>query len=147
MKKNGKFVKRPNQQLSRLYRGKRRFNAKFIRYTAKHLSWALDLKPGDYVATCEGCNRQVKEIQISWSNTGDFNKNWHKKNTKESRQTQHWFINEITVIDTHGNSHGVGYCCYPKETRQQVIDFFKECYLQDVEADEFGEVFNLPTSK
>lgn len=108
----------------RLWKGKGRICKPFL-HDYNLLQWGLALKPGDYFASCCGCNRQVKEItKIHWTNTGLFHN--HRKYSKN------WIISEVSMTDTYGGYHSFpgGGCVLQKETPEQVreynISFIKE---------------------
>jgi hypothetical protein len=108
----------------KLYKGKKRLAMRMM--SARHrdlMQWALSIRPGDYIATCEGCNRKVAKIDfIEWRNEG-----WWSLR----RPNKTWFIGEIDFLDTHGRLHACpgGGCAYPAETPEQVTNYFRESIL------------------
>lgn len=103
----------------KLYRGKKRLAAKFLHSDRqKDLEWALTIKPGDYIGTCEGCNRQVVSIRQIWRNEGQHSR---------GKSNKTWFLDEMVFIDTHGHLHYCpgGGCAFPAEPPQKVTDFFR----------------------
>jgi len=104
----------------RLYKGKKRLAKKLLApRRQKLLLWALSIKPGDYIATCEGCNRKVEKIEESWANEGGW---------RRGKPNKTWVLNEVVFIDTNGRMHHCpgGGCAYPAETPEEVVDYHKE---------------------
>ena len=83
------------------------------------LRWALTIKPGNYIATCEGCNRQVVSVEHRWENVG-----WWTR----CRPNKTWLLSEVCFTDTHGGMHWCpgGGCAYPAETPEEVTSYFRE---------------------
>ena|SRR3990167_3926368 len=101
------------------YKGKKRLAKKAL--SARHLKsikWALSVKVGDYIGTCEGCNRKVAEINPIWDNEGKY----HRRKSNRA-----WFIGEVEFTDTHGRFHNCpgGDCAYPKETPEHITNYFR----------------------
>ena len=103
----------------KIWRGKKRLAMKAMtRQRRKLMEWAVSIKPGDYIATCEGCNRKVAKIDfVGWANEGD----------RRRRPNKTRFVFEVAFEDTHGRLHYCpgGGCAYPAETPQQVTDYFR----------------------
>ncbi len=103
----------------KLWVGKKRLAMR--RMPAQHrrlMQWALSVKPGDYVGTCEGCNRKVAKIDfVDWVNEG----------TWRGRPNKTWFVSEVSFEDTHGRLHHCpgGGCAYPPETPEAVTSYFR----------------------
>lgn len=97
----------------RLYVGKKRLCHPFISYDEPLLRWACSVKPGDYIATCEGMNRKVAEVVPEWRNHGFY--------TSDKRNS-HWFLQEIRFTDTRERWHYCpgGGCALPKESPETV---------------------------
>lgn len=107
----------------RLYRGKKRYAKRLYPGRSEQLLlWALSVKPGDYIATCEGCNRQVVSKEIDRANEGHWNRNRPNKTS---------VIHEVVFTDTRGRWHYCpgGGCAYPAETPEQVTQYFREYIL------------------
>lgn len=115
----------------KLYKGKKRLAMSMM--PARHrklMEWALSIKPGDYIATCEGCNRKVAKIDfIEWRNEGWWNR---------CKPNKTWFVGEVSFEDTHGNLHHCpgGGCAYPAETPQEVTEYFR-AWAFDKASEEF----------
>ena len=107
----------------KLYKGKKRLAMRHL-YASKRkvLQWALTIKPGDYVATCEGFNRKVERIEYCWANFGL----WHAKG-----QNKTWFLDEVIFHDTSGRMHYCpgGGCAYPKETNEQITTYWRDGWV------------------
>lgn len=120
---------------SKIYNGKKRVAYKYIvKSYIPILKWALTVNVGDYIATCEGCNRKVASIKYEFTNIG-----------------KQRVLNEVVFEDTNGGIHYCpgGGCAYPKETRDQVVAY-QDHLLADTElckgwgfvkheVDEYGE--------
>jgi len=118
----------------RWYKGKKRLAKKLLGKQLWLIKWALTIKPGDYIATCEGCNRKVTEVEYDWINEGLFRRG--KKNKTR-------VICEVRFTDTNGQWHNCpgGGCAYPAETPEQVTAYFKEittCWPEKYEKMEVG---------
>ena len=120
---------------SKFYNGKKRIAFKYmVKRDIPILKWALTVNIGDYIATCEGCNRKVANIKYEFANIG-----------------KQRVLNEVVFEDTNGQIHYCpgGGCAYPKEPREQVvayqnslmnnIELCKEWGFVRHEVDEFGE--------
>ncbi len=119
----------------KLYKGKKRICLKHLCSEFKRLlKWALTINVGDYIATCEGCNRKVAKIEYIWYNEAL----WRGKN----KPNAHWWLAEVALTDTNGRYHVCpgGGCALPKETVEQIKSYFKNDWNEDVELDEFGEI-------
>jgi hypothetical protein len=115
--------------LPKLWRGKKRLAKKMLgprafsidnpNRTVRLLRWAMTIKPGDYIATCEGCNRQVASIEPQWKNEGRW---------RRCKLNKTWFLSEVCFTDTRGRLHYCpgGGCAYPKETPEEVTQYFRE---------------------
>jgi len=128
-------IMRPKEKPRKMWKGKKRIalkgTSKWMRTVYK---WLLNAKPGDYVATCEGCNRKIAKIEYEVIQYG-----------------KHRVLNGGGITDTHGRWHscpGSG-CALPPETREQLAAyqdamnadeaFCKEWGFVKREIDEFGE--------
>lgn len=94
----------------RWYHGKKRvvcktFNLQFRRVMA----WAVNVKPGDYISTCQGCNRKVELVRLLRVNIG--------------RRTR--VAIDADFVDTHGCHHDPVTCAGPPWTVAQVISNFR----------------------
>lgn len=78
------------------------------------IKWALSVKPGYYINTCDGCNRKVASIDFI-----DYDDNNQ--------------VREVSFMDTHGRLHHCpgGGCAGPPWTYDAVLNFYKEHYLSD----------------
>jgi len=105
---------------NRLWRGKKRLALSFLGKRISIIDWALGLKGGDYVATCEGCNRRVKEINTLWINEGRF---------KRCKPNKTLIVYEVEVIDSNDNSHYCpgGGCVFPKQSVEEINAYYLEC--------------------
>lgn len=107
----------------KLWRGKKRLAKKVLgRLNSRSntlIQWALTVKPGDYIATCEGCNRQVAKVEPSWYNVGQW---------LHGRPNKTYFLHEVVFTDTRGRMHPCpgGGCAYPAETPEEVTKYFRE---------------------
>lgn len=101
----------------KIYKGKKRL-AKKLLYSRKKrlLEWAVTLQPGDWVASCEGCNRQVKDVTVTWVNEGEFNR---------GKPNKTWVVWEVEVLDTAGGFHTApgGGCVMPPESVKEIEDY------------------------
>jgi hypothetical protein len=109
----------------RLWTGKSRLGKKIVGRYRKILEWAVTIEPGDWIATCEGCNRQVTDIEIYWINEGlsRTTRNYeagHRKNKT-------WAVEEVRFTDTRNRWHSApgGGCAFPKETNEQIEAYYK----------------------
>lgn len=96
----------------KLWKGKKRLALKHLWKGKRHvLEWAITISPGDWIATCEGTNRQVKEVEYSWFHVG--------KRTK--------VLSEVWFTDTRGGTHCCpgGGCALPKETIPEIETYYK----------------------
>jgi len=105
----------------KLYAGKKRLAMRMLPALHRRLiEWALTIKPGQYIGTCDGCNRKVAKIDfVEWRNEGLW---------RRSRPNKTWFVAEVTFEDTHGYLHHCpgGGCAYPAETPEEVTRYFRE---------------------
>lgn len=107
----------------KLWKGKKRLAKRMLgsRLGSRFrlLTWALTIKEGDYIATCEGCNRKVTKIEVDWRNEGIW---------RRSRANKTWFVDEVCFTDTRGRLHFCpgGGCAYPAETPEEVTAYFRE---------------------
>jgi len=106
------------QRPTRLWRGKSRLAKKFIGRSRSILEWAIGISPGDWIGTCEGCNRQVKEIEYIWENEGDF---------RRMKKNKTWVLFEVEFFDSKGGSHYCpgGGCAFPKQSSEMIEDYYK----------------------
>lgn len=106
----------------RLWYGKKRLALKFIGWDRKILAWAMSVKPGDFIATCEGCNRRVTEVQPKWANEGYW---------KRGKPNRTWIVHEVQFTDSHGRWHYCpgGGCAYPKQTPAEVTAYYRHIAL------------------
>ena len=104
---------------TKTWRGKSRLAKKYYG-RSKILDWAISINPGDWIATCEGCNRQVANIEYEWCNVGD----WFKK----PRDASTWVLREVIFTDTHGTTHCCpgGGCALPRESIEAIEAYQKE---------------------
>lgn len=93
------------------------------------INWALTIKPGDYIATCEGCNRKVEEVNVWWESKTDFPHIQEYPHLDEKG----YFIYEVEFIDTNGRIHVCpgGGCALPKETPEEVTEYFRSIVSHD----------------
>jgi len=120
-----------------LYKGKSRLCKKlFHSFDKDLLTWALSVKVGDYISTCEGCNRKVASIGYFWNNEGLW---------QRGKKNRNWFLSEVVFTDSNGRKHYCpgGGCASPKESNEMIINRFKEHWSITVELDEFGD-FSVP---
>lgn len=133
--------------LKQLYRGNREIaiqywrddnDSSYKRRMRKLLKWALSVKVGDYIGTCEGCNRKVTEIApefveleefIDVEESGDGESHLVIGSSDgEFKPTDTEILREVQFTDTNGRWHHCpgGGCAYPAETPEQVTAFFRE---------------------
>ncbi len=81
----------------KLYKGKKRLAKYFLPpWKQRILKWALSLKVGDTIGTCEGRNRTIKEIQIEWANEGKW---------RRGRPNKTWALADVIFTDENGRWH------------------------------------------
>jgi hypothetical protein len=110
----------------KIYRGKWKYARRhYWEGKLKLVTWALTLKPGDYFASCVGCNRQIKSIKVQWQNDGYY---------MYERYNKHWFINNIVLEDTKGRVHYVdsGGCALPAESNETIYRYFESLLREDI---------------
>lgn len=109
---------------------KRIAKKKIGRYWRK-LNYARHLKPGDLVSTCEGVNRRVKEITPDWK--WWKNQGWGRKFDGEFVYFKRGeFVIDFDIFTTTGGSCSAVHCCtFPTETREQIVDYWKNWYFPE----------------
>lgn len=110
----------------KLFIGKTRICRPLIRADEELLLWACSIKPGDYIATCEGTNRKVAEVVPHWQNVGRWlNCKVIDNKVVNGRTNKHWYMDEVRFTDTHGRWHycPAGGCALPKETPEEIAAF------------------------
>lgn len=117
-----------NKQLPRLWYGKKRLAKRLVREGTSYtrlLRWGLTIKPGDYIATCEGTNRKVAEVEIEWKNEGRW---------RRGKPNKTWFLFEIVFTDTRGGWHYCpgGGCSSPAEPPEVVNRYLTNYALQQL---------------
>lgn len=116
----------------KLYKGERAIAIGYFRERGprlrKLLKWALTVKVGDYIGTCEGCNRQVEEIEPIFIDVMEFQDSDEEEGTETGTQ----ILYEVMFTDTNGRFHYCpgGGCAYPKESPEQVTNYFKSVTLR-----------------
>lgn len=113
----------------KLYKGKKRLAKRFLRGGDQRiLLWALSVKPGDYIATCEGVNRKVAEVEPEWINEGW----WCRSKPNKTR-----ILREVRFTDTRGRWHHCpgGGCAYPAQTPEEVTDYWRDYAFDEREED------------
>lgn len=105
----------------KLYRGKWKYARRhyYGSMSMARLQWALSLKPGDYISTCEGCNRYVTSIKVTWCNDGRW---------RYGKSNKHSFIEDVEFTDSKGRVHylsGHG-CVMPQESEQELMQGYHE---------------------
>jgi len=113
--------------ISGLYKGKKRLAKKRLPvWSRRILQWALTIKSGDYIGTCEGCNRKVAEIELIYVNEGEF----YRCKPNKTR-----LLHEIEFTDTRGQLHFCpgGGCAFPKETNEQITRLWSEWAFDEKE--------------
>lgn len=111
----------------KIWQGNSKLARKYSSYDPM-LSWAITIKKGDWVGACDGCNRQVADIQYEWSNVGSY--------FIKPRQTNTWVLTDVIFVDTHGRKHYTipGHCVFPKQSCQEIENYFRswiECVEED----------------
>jgi len=91
------------------------------RRTRRLFKWALEVKEGDYIGTCEGCNRKVTEIEADFIDVNEFREKPHTG-------PETFILYEVQFTDTNGRWHHCpgGGCAYPAKTPEQVTAYFRE---------------------
>lgn len=84
----------------------------------EQLRWAMSIEPGDYIGTCDGCNRQVTDVEIGVSNAGTW---------LRGRAGRTEVVTEVRFTDSLGNWHFCpgGGCAYPPKTPEAVTEYFR----------------------
>lgn len=121
-----------SQAPKRLWRGKARLGRDA--YLVRNLAWTLQLKVGDYVATCEGHNRKVAELRFHWRNEGV---------SRRRRPNRTWYLSEVEVIDSRGRYHTCPGCVWLKETPERVTAYFKGWIEELARSEAEGVEFQL----
>jgi len=82
------------------------------------LEWAIAIKPGDWIGTCEGCNRQVTEVEPIWVNEGRF---------RRGKPNKTRVVFEVRFTDNHGRWHYCpgGGCAFPPESVEKIEAYYK----------------------
>ena len=104
----------------KLWRGKKRIALKWLASWEKpQLEWAINIKPGDWIGTCNGCNRQVVDIQYRWYSSRCYNP------CGTNIKTQ--IISEVRFEDTNGRWHYCpgGGCAFPVESIDEIESYYK----------------------
>jgi|GEM_PF-6263175 len=100
--------------LPKLYRGKKRLAKRYLgKRDSELLRWALTIKPGDYIGTCEGSNRQVTSVEVQWSNEGVWSR---------GKPNRTYFLDQIRFTDTNQRWHHCpgGLCAFPAIKPEEV---------------------------
>jgi len=131
----------PKEKPSKIYKGKKRIALKGTSmWMRKVFNWLINTKPGDYVATCEGCNRKIAKIEY-----------------KVVRYRKHQTISGGSITDTNGRNHSCpgGGCALPPETPEEINAyqdamnadeaFCKRWGFVKRDIDEFGEFIDNPS--
>lgn len=107
-----------SKRLAKRLLGRRAFSINNPNNHVRLLRWALTIKEGDYIATCEGCNRKVADIEVGWNNEGFWSR---------SKPNNTWVVSEVGFTDTRGRIHYCpgGGCAYPAETPEEVTAYFR----------------------
>lgn len=101
----------------KIWRGKKRLAIKLGSHKPDHIEmmvWAMSIKPGDYINTCGGCNRQVAEIEPRWENEGHWSR---------SKPNKTWVLFEVGFTDVRGQYHICpgGGCAGPKYSLDELM--------------------------
>lgn len=115
------------QWRGKLWRGKKRLAVPMVNESdidTQLLRWAMTVKPGDYIYTCEGCNRKVEEIEVLWANEGLWNRR---------RRNNTYFLREVEFTDTHGRIHDATNCAYPPVSVESIVKYFREFPVEEWE--------------
>lgn len=100
----------------------------------KNLRWAVTLKPGDIVASCEGFNCIVASATvIKIYKTGSVGYAYCSTGNG-------WIINEVEVIDTNGLIHYFPSCLYRPETVAEIMCWWNDMQSITSEKDKFGKL-------
>lgn len=110
----------------RLWRGKAKLARKQLFYD---FSYFVNVKIGDYIASCEGCNRKVADVKYYWENEGYF---------RRLKPNRTWYLHEIEFIDTNGHSHYFPGCVSQPETVKEINDFHL-AYLEVIKHEDRNE--------
>lgn len=115
------------KRLAKRMLGRRAFSVENPNNHVRLLRWAMSVKVGSYIGTCEGCNRKVADIEVDWNNEGFWSR---------SKANKTWFVSEVCFTDTRGRLHYCpgGGCAYPAETPEEVTAYFREwAFAEDAE--------------
>lgn len=105
---------------------------KYYRNKRKLLKWAMSIKVGDYIATCEGCNRKVTEIEPEYVELETYLDEESDLGRlvfgERVEPTGTLVLDEVRFTDTNGRWHHCpgGGCAYPAETPEQVTKYFTD---------------------
>ena len=116
----------------RLFKGDAKIAAQHFvdKWPRDLLLWALDVRVGEYMATCEGCNRKIASKELIYVDADQYgDEDW-----EQDDDTQ--ILHEVTFIDSRERYHTCpgGGCAYPKETPEQVTPYFKDwAFNEEVE--------------
>ena len=100
------------QRPKKIWTGRKRKAFKHIwKRRVPILNWAISINPGDWIATCEGTNRQVKNIEYHWITLG--------------QRTSVLF--EVVFTDAHDTIHYCpgGGCALPRESIEAIEAYYK----------------------
>lgn len=112
---------------AKLWYGKSRLAKSYMGYSKNILEWAITIRPSDWIATCEGCNRQVAKIEYKWSNVGESSGKLRDNKWVRGRRNGTWVLHEVWFTDTRGGFHCCpgGGCALPKESIQEIEEYHK----------------------
>lgn len=114
----------------KLYYGMKKRQAKKLMGSRRwrNFGWAIKLKPGDLVNTCAGWNERVTSIEVKYSN-------WINRHPKGSIRER---VKGKYVCSIYINTRGLSFpscdannCAEPAWTRDQVIQFHRNCEYRD----------------
>lgn len=133
---NGKIIVGNTSFPKKYYYGKKRSVVnKYGSHRRKILKWAITIRPGDYIATCQGYNSKVISIEYFWR---DYRVSETGKVCKLRRGRM---LYEVCFKVTGGLFHYApgGGCAGPKETNEQIIAFHVDNGYGVPKLNEFGE--------
>ena len=102
----------------RVWRCRKRLAKKLCHPASWRLQeWMRSVAVGDYIATCDGCNRKVAGIEY-------LVRRWRGHKVISHLK----IMDEILFTDSRGHWHHFpgGGCAYPVEDRETVISYFRE---------------------
>jgi len=104
---------------TKLWEGNKRLALSFLGKRKEILTWAIGVRIGDYIATCEGCNRKVDDIEYIWKNEGA---------SRRGKPNKTWVLDEVIFTDTNGRVHYCpgGGCALPKESIKEIEQYHRE---------------------